>query len=76
MKEGQTIDSDAAHQKGLQGSWHQVRFSNQLWYSDYGGTAHVDVRLRKHRDGVVAFVFMYAAERHLETIEQILRSIE
>lgn len=77
LREAKRIHSESArHQRGLKGRWFQERFSYRLSYSDYGGTAHVDVRITEHHNGVVAFVFMYAAQRHLESIEDILDSFE
>jgi hypothetical protein len=55
--------------------WHHSVFTYDLHYSDYGGTAHVDIRVRRFGERTIAFVFMYAfGERHAESIEKILKS--
>ncbi len=40
--------------------WQRVTLSYDLWYSDYGGTANVDVFSRVFGTQTVALVFMYA----------------
>lgn len=41
-------------------NWQRVTLSYDLWYSDYGGTANVDVFSRVFGTQTVALVFMYA----------------
>lgn len=56
--------------------WERTDVSVELWYSDYGGTAHVDVRARRFGEATIAVVFLYEgdASRQRE-IDAVLRGI-
>jgi hypothetical protein len=42
------------------GPWRRTRLSYEVFYGDYGGTAHVDFRVGRCGDRTFVFVFMYA----------------
>lgn len=44
---------------GESGGWRRVRVSFGRWYTDYGGTAHVDFRLRRCGGRTFVLVFMH-----------------
>ena len=56
------------------GPWRKVALSFWLFYGDYGGTAHVEFRLRRFGDRTFVFVFMYVIENPDKTIAGILDS--
>ena len=45
-------------------NWQRVTLSYDLWYSDYGGTANVDVFSRAFGKQTAVLVFMYADSLH------------
>lgn len=42
------------------GDWQRITLRYDLWYSDYGGTANVDVFARAFGKQAAVLVFMYA----------------
>jgi len=63
-----------------EGGWARTDVTVDLWYSDYGGRAHVDVRARRFGDATVAAVFLYEAggpdgEPRLRDVDAVLRGI-
>ncbi|UQA63045.1 hypothetical protein [Polyangium aurulentum] len=63
-----------------EGGWERIDVTVDLWYSDYGGRAHVDVRARRFGDATVAAVFLYEAggpdgEPRQRDVDAVLRGI-
>lgn len=56
-------------------AWHRARLSYDLWFFDYGGTAHVDFALRSYGPQTVAVVSMFAMPKHEETVDAMLRTL-
>jgi hypothetical protein len=55
--------------------WRRTVLSYGRWYGDYGGTAHVDFRVRRLRVRTFVFVFMYADyQSNKAAITSILKS--
>lgn len=55
--------------------WRRTVLAFRLWYGDYGGTAHVDFRVRRCGGRTIVFVFMYSNyQSHAKTIQEILDS--
>jgi hypothetical protein len=46
-------------ERDAKGDWRRTMLSFDRWYGDYGGTAHVDFRVRRCGDHSFVFVFMY-----------------
>ena len=55
-------------------SWQRDAISYEVFYGDYGGTAHVDFYSQSRSGKTVVFVFMYA-QQHTDDINQILESL-
>jgi len=64
-------------QRPQKGPWRRSRWAFDLWFHDYGGRAHIDVRTRQFGEHTAVFAFCYAWEKqHAKTIEAILESVE
>jgi hypothetical protein len=62
-------------QRSTESGWLRQQLSYDRFYYDYGGTAHVEVRLHRFGDHTIAFVFMYVSEKQDE-ISTMLKSFE
>jgi hypothetical protein len=66
-----TVSQDSSRE------WHQTVITFTIGYTDYGGLAHIDFRIKKIGDKAVAFVFMYtgSARNKDEILDGIMNSI-
>ena len=58
--------------------WRISNLSYELWYGDYGGTAHIDVYTRMYGKQTIALVFMYTdyPSDQRDKITQIVQSFK
>jgi hypothetical protein len=73
LNQANRVAKHARSSSAIHDSWQLDAISCEVFYGDYGGTAHVDFYSRVHEGKTVVFVFMYALE-HVDDIDQILGS--
>lgn len=71
LPEAKTVGGDALFSSAMRGDWQRDSISYNLFYGDYGGTAHVDFYSRRIDGKTVVLVFMYEST---DEVDQILDS--